>query len=199
MGGSVGKSGLRSRHWRTCVWAATRFSHRSTASMSPGASPLVVSWHAGSRLTLGARSLGGAPPRDASYAVRCASGQGYASRFLPAPSHDDAVAVGEGSGHQMSPEDLRLFVRRHAGCTKKKGLRSVPLSPVSSWLRGLDLNQRPLGYEPNELPDCSTPRRHSTRTGLHCQAIVQCCEEPPHRKRLTAKAPPGLLHGTNVT
>ena len=27
------------------------------------------------------------------------------------------------------------------------------------WLRGLDLNQRPLGYEPNELPNCSTPRR----------------------------------------
>lgn len=25
------------------------------------------------------------------------------------------------------------------------------------WLRGLDLNQRPFGYEPNELPDCSTP------------------------------------------
>ena len=29
------------------------------------------------------------------------------------------------------------------------------------WLRGLDLNQRPLGYEPNELPDCSTPRQES--------------------------------------
>ena len=26
-------------------------------------------------------------------------------------------------------------------------------------LRGQDLNLRPLGYEPNELPDCSTPRR----------------------------------------
>ena len=29
-----------------------------------------------------------------------------------------------------------------------------------SWLRGVDLNHRPLGYEPNELPDCSTPRIH---------------------------------------
>ena len=32
------------------------------------------------------------------------------------------------------------------------------------WLRGLDLNQRPLGYEPNELPDCSTPRKHYSVT-----------------------------------
>jgi hypothetical protein len=32
-------------------------------------------------------------------------------------------------------------------------------SPLSGhWLRGVDLNHRPLGYEPNELPDCSTPR-----------------------------------------
>ena len=28
------------------------------------------------------------------------------------------------------------------------------------WLRGVDLNHRPLGYEPNELPDCSTPQLH---------------------------------------
>ena len=33
-----------------------------------------------------------------------------------------------------------------------------------AWLRGLDLNQRPLGYEPNELPDCSTPRQDVVAT-----------------------------------
>src|SRR5437762_14387423 len=29
-----------------------------------------------------------------------------------------------------------------------------------NWLRGLDLNQRPSGYEPDELPGCSTPRHN---------------------------------------
>ena len=33
---------------------------------------------------------------------------------------------------------------------------------MKAWLRGRDLNPRPLGYEPNELPDCSTPR-HSVK------------------------------------
>ena len=33
---------------------------------------------------------------------------------------------------------------------------------IGFWLRGLDLNQRPSGYEPDELPGCSTPR-HQVR------------------------------------
>ena len=36
---------------------------------------------------------------------------------------------------------------------------------LEKWLRGRDLNPRPLGYEPNELPDCSTPR-HCSNTAF---------------------------------
>ena len=42
----------------------------------------------------------------------------------------------------------------------------------SNWLRGLDLNQRPSGYEPDELPGCSTPRlgiRNMTSACCYCK------------------------------
>gem|GEM_PF-1469222 len=51
----------------------------------------------------------------------------------------------------------------HGWATKQNahsmvGVALEVFTSVMRWLRGLDLNQRPLGYEPNELPDCSTPR-----------------------------------------
>ena len=36
----------------------------------------------------------------------------------------------------------------------------------NGWLRELDLNQRPSGYEPDELPDCSIPRHLVWRSSL---------------------------------
>jgi hypothetical protein len=38
-------------------------------------------------------------------------------------------------------------------------------SESAKWLRGRDLNPRPLGYEPNELPGCSTPQHDSNDQG----------------------------------
>ena len=41
--------------------------------------------------------------------------------------------------------------------------RLLPVQQSEKWLRGWDLNPRPSGYEPDELPGCSTPRLRVVR------------------------------------
>ena len=48
--------------------------------------------------------------------------------------------------------------RRERRCAALKQQKARSYDRAFLWMRGLDLNQRPSGYEPDELPDCSTPR-----------------------------------------
>src|SRR5882672_570308 len=60
--------------------------------------------------------------------------------------------------------------------TRKMGLKRVFRG--LNWLRGLDLNQRPSGYEPDELPGCSTPRSRERTTKCPKFAVTQVlCEQ----------------------
>ncbi len=65
--------------------------------------------------------------------------------------------------------------RAVASCCLRLHRRALALAmDTNSWLRGPDLNRRPSGYEPDELPSCSTPRPNCTAT-TRDRAVAPCC------------------------
>jgi hypothetical protein len=56
------------------------------------------------------------------------------------------------------PRDILAQANIKFTVTILENVDAINCRHAGDWLRGLDLNQRPSGYEPDELPGCSTPR-----------------------------------------
>src|SRR6267378_1599112 len=93
--------------------------------------------------------------------------------ILPAMRRDDLSKHPESTGRTRAAPGQKSSDWRRVGAwiatrqflgevwVNERGQRiSRPLTPRSSWLRGLDLNQRPLGYEGNAIRD----RRRNVQT-----------------------------------
>ena len=80
----------------------------------------------------------------------------YKTRFLSADnaSIDALVYVTDCSVLSSMVAAMRFELMTYRVWTD----RSNQLSYAAIWLRGQDSNLRPSGYEPDELPSCSTPR-----------------------------------------
>ena len=69
----------------------------------------------------------------------------------------------------------------------------------SYWLRRADLNHRPSGYEPDELPDCSTPRPDKYIVSYIKSNVKMLCENRRvAQKSYTLSASIGVKGGGDI-
>ena len=68
----------------------------------------------------------------------------------------DSGGLSEAFSREVPPQRSMLLLRSAPKNKKHQGLREIFPKPLISWLRGLDLNQRPLGYE--TVTPTGTPR-----------------------------------------
>jgi hypothetical protein len=87
-----------------------------------------------------------------------------------------------------------LLFRKSQKSLNKKPPEVIP--GVSNWVQGLDLNQRPSGYEPDELPGCSTLQQNGRRKVLITVGTVNAFFQIFPNSRLPVTSATGVLAGS---